>query len=60
MKLIQDAKLSESVLGIEPDDHQTRVFSGNTAITLISQKTPRAPILSMPQCFQGNWGELWD
>lgn len=54
MKLIQDAKLSESVLGIEPDEHQTRVFSGNTAVTLITQKTPRAPILSMSQCFQGN------
>ena len=54
MKLIRDTKLSESVFGIEPDEHRTPVFSRNTAITLITQKTPRAPILSMSQCFQEN------
>ena len=57
MKLIRNDKLSESVLGIEPNEHQPPRFQGKYSYHTDHSENPERPnslnVLPMSQCCWG-------
>ena len=55
MKLIQDSKLDECVLGIEPNEHRIPRFQGKYSYYTDHSENPERPnspnVLPMSQCF---------